>query len=204
MRFDGVAFYEKEPFAHGENRGTRSGPNRNRQHLQLMMKSSAYRSCVVLFVLCILLCGCGYSFRHEAGGAKRIEVATFTNGTYKPGLEVLARDLLLQRLAERKMLVTSGPEADWILKAAITRYSSDPVAFDVRDISRQYRLTISMEAALKERQSEKTLWEETLTASAYYYTGSNVAGTEIAENHGSTRILEELSRMLVSRLLEDL
>ena len=57
---------------------------------------------------------------------------------------------------------------------------------------------------MKERQSEKTLWEETLTASSYYYTGSNVAGTEIAENHGSTRILEELAQMLVSRLLEDL
>jgi hypothetical protein len=60
-----------------------------------------------------------------------------------------------------------------------------------------------MTAVLKERASQKTLWEEDLSASTYYYTGINVAATEIAQTDGTFRALTELSERLTSRLMED-
>jgi len=92
--------------------------------------------------------------------------------------------------------------ADLILKGTIVGYSIEPVAFDVRDISRQYRLTISIYISLRERGSKKALWEEILSASSYYYTGPNVAATEIAQNGASRRTIEELAQMVASRLTE--
>jgi outer membrane lipopolysaccharide assembly protein LptE/RlpB len=170
---------------------------------RFMMNPFPHRSCWVLILLCLLLSGCGYAFRPKTEGMQKVEVLTFANETFKSGLEVAARDLLLQRLARRKFPVATASDADCTLKGTITRYSTDPVAFDTGDISRQYRLTISINAALKDRRSGKTVWEETLSAIAYYYTGPNVAATEIAERHGSARALDELSDMLSSRLTED-
>ncbi len=163
----------------------------------------ALRSWLAITLSLFLLCGCGYAFRPKTDGAKKVAVSIFVNGTFKPGLETLARDSLLQRLAERKVPVVDPAEADSTLQGTMSRYSIDAVAYDSRDISREYRLTITMTAVLKEKASQKTLWEETLRASSYYYTGDNVAATEIAEHDGAIRVLEELSQMLASRLMED-
>jgi len=168
-----------------------------------MNKLLANRSCLAIILSFLFLSGCGYAFHPKTGGAKKVAVSTFANGTFKPGLEALARDSLLQRLAERKVPVVDPSEADSTLQGTMTRYATDAVAYDIRDISREYRLTITMTAVLKERTSQKTLWEETLSASSYYYTGDNVAATEIAEHDGAIRALEELSQMLASRLMED-
>jgi len=168
-----------------------------------MKKLLARRSCWAIILLFLLLSGCGYAFRPKTEGAKRVAVATFANETFKPGLETLARDLLLQRLAERKIPAAEAPEADWTLEGTITRYSIEPVAFDSQNISREYRLTITIRALLKERVGQKILWEEALSASSYYYTGSNVAATQIAAYDGAFRALKELSGRLTSRLMED-
>lgn len=168
-----------------------------------MNKLLTRRSFLVIILLLILLSGCGYALRPKTEGAKKVAVSTFANGTFKPGLETIARDLLLQRLAQRKVPIVAPSEADWTLQGTITRYSADGVAYDDRDISREYRLTITISAVLKERVSQKTLWEDALSAFSYYYTGPNVAATEIAEHDGATRALEELSQMLASRLMED-
>jgi outer membrane lipopolysaccharide assembly protein LptE/RlpB len=168
-----------------------------------MKKLLARRSCLAIILLLLLLSGCGYAFRPQTEGAKRVEVATFANETFKPGLEAMARDLLLQRLAERKIPVAEPPEADWTLEGTITGYSISPVAFDSRNISREYRLSIAIKALLKERVSQKVLWEDTLSAVSYYYTGSNVAATQIAAYDGAFRALKELSGRLTSRLMED-
>lgn len=146
-----------------------------------------------------LLLGCGYTFGPKS---RAMGISTFSNGTFKPGLEILARDLILQRLTEQRVSLVDSQGANLILRGTILRYSTEPVAFDVEDISRQYRLTISLGVSLRERAKEKAMWEEILTASSYYYTGPNVAATEISESKASTQILQELARMVASRLAE--
>ena len=168
-----------------------------------MNKLLTRRSCLAITLLFLLLSGCGYAFHPKTEGAKKVAVSTFVNRTFKAGLEALARDSLLQRLAERKVPVVDSSEADWTLEGTVTRYTIEAVAYDNRDISREYHLTITITAALKERVSQKTLWEDALSASSYYYTGANVAATKIAEQDGAIRALEELSQMLASRLMED-
>ncbi|MDH7499345.1 MAG: LptE family protein [candidate division NC10 bacterium] len=147
----------------------------------------------------LLLWGCGY---HFGPASRTMKISTFSNGTFKPGLEILARDLIVQRLREGKVPLVESQGADLILKGTIVGYSAESVAFDVRDISRQYRLTISLSVSLREGAKEKAIWEEVLTASSYYYTGPNVAATEISERKASTQALEELARMVTSRLIE--
>jgi hypothetical protein len=145
------------------------------------------------------LFGCGYAFGPRSAA---IGISPFSNETFKPGIEILARDLILQRLAEGNASVVEEKRAELILKGAVVRYSIDPVAFDFRDISRQYRVTISINFSVAEKAGGKASWEETLSASSYYYTGPDVAATEIAENRASNQALQELAKMVAVRLRE--
>lgn len=143
--------------------------------------------------------GCGYAFGPRSTA---ISISPFSNETYKPGLEILARDLILQRLVERNTSVVDERRAELILKATVVRYSIDPVAFDFRDISRQYRVTISINFSVREKAGGRASWEEILSASSYYYTGPDVASTEIAENNASNQALQELAKTVAVRLTE--
>jgi hypothetical protein len=162
-----------------------------------------HRIVLVYILMMCFLWGCGYTLGPPSGHAEKVALYAFSNETFKPGLEVSARDVLLQRLAAQRVpLATDSQGAAWTLKGTITRYSTEAVAFDARDISRQYRLVITINFVFQEKEGQRTLWEESLTASSYYYTGSDVAATEIAENHACIRAIEELSQMVATRMME--
>lgn len=157
----------------------------------------------MLLLLFAFLAGCGYVVGFRSEETKTLSVSVFSNDTFKPGLEVLARDILLQKLTEIKAPLVRDPQgADRVLKGTVIRYSKDAVAFDAEEVSRQYRLSISVTFVLAERGTQKVSWEETANAASYYYTGPNVATTEISEYGAGVRALEEISQFMANRLLE--
>jgi outer membrane lipopolysaccharide assembly protein LptE/RlpB len=157
------------------------------------------RSLTALVLAGSLLAGCGYSFQSQP---RLVAVPTFSNKTFRPGLEIRARDLVLQRLSERNISVTAEEEAELTLKGSILAYSIEAVAFDARDISRQYRVNITARFSVQGRKGTEPFWEEVFSASSYYYTGPNVAATEMAEKRASDQAMEEISRSVVLRLME--
>ena len=156
-----------------------------------------------LLLLLAFLAGCGYVVGFKSEETKTLGLPGFSNHTFKPGLEVLARDLLQEKLTKMKVPLVRDPQgADRVLKGTVTSYSKDAAAFDAEQVSRQYRLTISVDFVLTDKGSERTSWEETVSGTSYYYTGPDVATTEISEYEASVRALEEVSQFLANRLLE--
>lgn len=129
-------------------------------------------------------------------------VLPFSNKTFKPGLEIRARDLVLRELSERDISLIAEKEAELTLKGCILDYSIEPVAFDARDISRQYRLNLTVCFSLEEKGNPDTIWEETFGASSYYFTGPNVVATEMAERKACDEVLQEISRFVAVRVAQ--
>jgi len=128
-----------------------------------------------------LLGGCGY---HLAGGThassliagKTIAIPMWSNKTYRPNLEAILTDSLVNEFALRNGgMVVSEDAAELVLTGTIVSYTTVAASYKVgREVDesgkivpvekvREYRKTMKVDATLTEKRSEKVLWKGTLS-----------------------------------------
>ena len=158
-----------------------------------------------LLLLCFLG-GCGYRpviARDPISGANGVNVMMFANKSYRPGVEaVLARDLVDELALRTGGRVLSGAEAQLELTGAVLSYASGAVSYTSLDAIREYKLSIKVEAALREHQTQKVLWKGELIEEQVYPVNANLALQLNAEEAASAKICRRLSEDIWQKIGE--
>jgi hypothetical protein len=149
-----------------------------------------------LLLLC-LLAGCGYhavSARDPIAGANGVNVITFANKSYRPGVEsLLARDLVDEIALRTGGKVLPGDEAQLELTGTVLSYSTGPISYSSLDAIMEYRLSIKVEASLREHQTQKVLWKGELIEDQSFPVNANLALQLNFEEAAAAKVCRRLS-----------
>jgi hypothetical protein len=149
-------------------------------------------------LLLSLLAGCGYhavSARDPIAGANGVNVITFANKSYRPGVEaVLARDLVDEVALRTGGKVLPGDEAQLELTGTVLSYSTGAISYSSADAILEYKLSIKVESVLREHQTGKVLWKGELTEDQAYPVNANLALQLNFEEAAAAKVCRRLSQ----------
>ena len=131
----------------------------------------------------------------------RIHLTPLNNHTFRPGLQGMVASAILRRLLQNSSVrVVPIETAQAVMGGNLTVYENFPIAFDVNDVGRRFRVRVGLSMELKEQGAEKPLLKEDFVGEAYYTTGSDVLGTRSAEEEAAQRAAADLAARVVTRL----
>lgn len=115
----------------------------------------------MLFVPCLMLCGCGYSTNSRtAKDIKTIAVPFFVNMTAEPNLEITVTEQIIDNLVEDNTLkVVREEEADALLEGRIVLFENLPFSFNAELDAEEYHVTVTVQATLFSRRLNAPIWE---------------------------------------------
>ena len=155
-------------------------------------------SAVLLAVL--MLCGCGYHavvLRGPLAGGKSVNVTLFSNKSYRAGLDgTLAREMVDEFALRTGGNVLPRERAQYELGGVIVSYGSAPVSYTSQDTIKEYRVVMSVQATLREQQTQKVVWKGDLSEEQTFPVNENLALQQNAEEAAAAKICRRLSEDL--------
>lgn len=165
-------------------------------------------SLVRLLVLAMALGGCGYHTmmpaRGEFGrGGKTIEVSIFANRTYRPNIEAVITDSIIDELVRREgaQVVNSGGEI--VLSGTVLSYGTAAVSYTATDTVKEYRATITTEATLRRVGDGKVLWKGIVSANTVFPANDDLVLQQNSEDDAIRAICRKLAQQIYLHTTED-
>jgi outer membrane lipopolysaccharide assembly protein LptE/RlpB len=160
---------------------------------------------MALLALC-LLGGCGYGpvvLRGPMADANGVNVTLFVNKSYRPGVEgTLARNLVDEFALRTGGRVLPGDQAQLELTGVILSYSSLPISYTSLDTIKEYKSVVSVQATLREKQTQKVLWKGDLSGEQSFPVNTNIALQQNAEEAAVGKACRNLSREIWQKIGE--
>ena len=168
-----------------------------------------------LFLALLGLAGCGYTTKsllpenirsvHIAPTVNTIDLsAEITDKApfrvYRPGLEVeLTNGIINRYIFDGTLKVASADKADAILETKLIDYRRDPLRYSDGEDIQEYRLSVTIEAAFKDKLSGKELWSKRIAGDTTFFLAGSRA---ISEDIAATRAVEDVARRVVEATIE--
>lgn len=163
---------------------------------------------MALFLAALVISGCGYHVMKPArGGAglegKTLEVTIFDNRSFRPNIEAILSDIIVDELVKREgsQLVERG--GDIVLSGAIIDYSTSHVSYTAEDEVKEYRAKVTAEVALRNKETGKVIWKGTLTSSQDFPALDDLVFQQNSEDAAIREICRKLAREVYIHLTED-
>jgi hypothetical protein len=175
---------------------------------KIVGRSSAKLVSIVL--LAPVLFGCGYQFRVGGAGprigggpaapaaeAPRLHIVNFTNMTTEPGLEVKYTTYAQREFSAGSgtRVVGSSEPADYVLKGIINAIALPTINFTLQGTF-ESRATANVTAKVEEVKTGKTVWNQTVVASAEFFITADLQTNRVLQ----TRAIEQAGRLIAADL----
>ncbi len=159
-------------------------------------------------LLPLLLAGCGY---HPLGrgalpeGIDTVYVELFENRTLEPFLENTITNEVVEEFSRRRGLrvIEEPSKAEARLEGQVQGYRVDAISFDPDDRIGQFRVTITIEAALRKFDSGRMLWKGQLSWSEEYPINQDKSIQEDNEAAAVREIADRLAENLYFHLQQN-
>ncbi|OGU05563.1 MAG: hypothetical protein A2075_24030 [Geobacteraceae bacterium GWC2_58_44] len=153
-----------------------------------------------------LIGGCGYrpvALRGPIAEANGVNVTLFANRSYRPGVEaILARDLVDEFALRSGGRVLPGGQARLELTGAVLSYANVPISYTALDTIKEYKAVLSVQAVLREQQTQKVLWKGDLSEEQSYPVNDNIALQQNAEEAAIAKVSRRLSERIWQKIGE--
>jgi hypothetical protein len=168
-----------------------------------------YTSILLAVFLLFALSGCGYRpIVHDTeavfGEGKTVSIPIFVNKTYKPNLENILANDLVDEFAKRKGLrIVSSEAADYTLTGEVVSYGIGLVSFSAFDAIKEYRSTMKVLATFRKNSTQRVLWKKEVTWSQDYPSSADIALQQNAEDAAIQEICRHLAQQIYLKTIED-
>jgi hypothetical protein len=179
------------------------------------------------------LAGCGYQFAGTGNRLppeiRTISLGPIQNATREVGIEKLLIESLEDEVASHgRLKVVPIGEGDAQLTGMVRYYVSRPVSFNSKDEATQYQASVAVDLELRRRDNGKLLWKTVgqrgtqdysavpgtvvTSSSQFQRSAVNVKSipqftdiqlSESTRREANERLIEQLSRDLYNRMMED-
>ncbi len=171
---------------------------------------------VVVAVLAIAVCGCGYTTKSLLPASyKTIHVGNFSNSIkitaeqsnermyrgYRPGMEIkITKAVIDKYLMDGNLRIASPENADLILSAELIDFNRGGILYDTNDNVQEYRILLVVSMELTEAKTGKIVWREPGFAGETTYRTSG--SLEMSENAAIDAAITDLAKRIVERTIE--
>ncbi|HET6419565.1 MAG TPA: LptE family protein [Geobacteraceae bacterium] len=160
------------------------------------------------FVIIILAClpaGCGYHAANwdtspYSSSGRTVNIQIFANKSYKPNVEGVMTDALVDQFARSKGLELQSSDADLTLSGEVLSYGYGASAYSAADVIMEYSASMSVSATLRKSKTQQVLWKGTVSMSQYFPANSNIALQQNAEDAA----IQEICRKIAQKLYVDI
>ncbi len=158
-----------------------------------------FSSILLLIIFC--LSGCGYHAVNwdtspYSGAGKTINIPIFANKTYKPNVEGVMTDAVVDQFARSKGLEVQSSQADLTLCGEVLSYGYGAVAYSRSDVITEYSASMTVSATLRNSRTLKVLWKDTVSWSQTFPANSNIALQQNAEDAAIQEICRKIAQKL--------
>lgn len=134
----------------------------------------------------------------------KMSIPVMQNRTAQPEVEnQITQQLTQDFLVDGRIDLVDSDQANAILQGTITTYVLEPLLLDVNNTPQQYKMIVIISLALKDTQAGKDLWkEDSFRETTTYYVANNLGITPEDEQTARSRLVQQLSKRIVSRVIE--
>jgi hypothetical protein len=134
----------------------------------------------------------------------KLAIPVFMNRSSQPNVEnELTQQLTNDFLMDNRIQLAPVEQADAILQGTIVQYQLEPMLLDVHNTPQQYKLRMVLSLVLKDTAAGNPIWtEEGYTDSTTYYVANTLNIPAENENLGRKRLIQQLSKRIVLRVVE--
>lgn len=164
---------------------------------------------IVIIIVMVLSCaGCGYraaswnSSPHAEAG-RTMNIPLFVNRTYKPNLEGVLANALIDEFATKRGIVVQASEGDLTLFGEIIGYGYGATAYSGADTVEEYTASMNVSATLRRNSNQQVLWKGTLAWSQAFPSNADIALQQNAEEAAIREICTRLAQQLYLNLQGD-
>lgn len=145
--------------------------------------------------------------RGEVAG-KSFEVSIFANRSYRPNIEAMLTDLLVDELVKREGDKVVEKGGDLAVSGAILSYGTSAVSYTATatataETVKEYRAAITAEVALRKAATGQVLWKGNLTATQDFPANDDPVLQQNSEEAAIREISRKLARDIYLHLTED-
>jgi outer membrane lipopolysaccharide assembly protein LptE/RlpB len=163
---------------------------------------------VFLLLMTFCLAGCGYHAANwnsgpYAGAGKTMNIPIFVNRTYKPNLEGVLANAVIDEFAGKKGITVQSCQGDLTLSGEVTSYGLGAVAYSASDTVKEYSSSMSISAVLRSNSNQKVLWKGSLSWSQSFPANSDIALQQNAEDAAIREICARLAQQLYVTMLQE-
>lgn len=162
-----------------------------------------------MLTCCAIAAGCGYhpvarDVQSRFGEGETVSIPIFANKTYKPNLEnILLNDLIDEFSRRRGLRVKEMESSDYTLSGEVLTYGKVVVSYTGYDIAKEYRATMTVTATLRKNSTQRIMWRGNLTWSQDYPANSDIAIQQNSEDAAIQEISRRLAQQIYLKLVED-
>lgn len=159
--------------------------------------------------------GCGYTTKSMLPeNIRRVSVPPVKNNidltseisdktpfrVYRPGMEVELTNAIINRfIFDGQLQVTADEKADARLNATLVDYRRDALRYTEGEDIQEYRLSVTVDAALVQKSDGKVLWSDRITGDTTYF----LAGPRSSsEDQASVKAVDDVARRVVEKTIE--
>lgn len=164
--------------------------------------------CFFWGIMCCSLSGCGYHAANwtsspHAGAGKTVSIPLFANKTFKPNLEAVLANALIDEFAKRSGLSVVSSGADLTLSGEVVSYSMTAISYSYDDTVKEYSAAMKITATLRKNSNRQILWKGELSREQVFPANINIALQQNAEDEAIVEICSKLAQQVYVNLVED-
>ena len=160
-------------------------------------------------ILSLSLSACGYHLQGAGGSSlpphiKKIHIPILINKTLEPGIEVRITDSIRNVIINdgRVSLANTLSEADAVLEGQVLRYRLRPIAFTRADRAQEFRLRMTLKVSLRDLETEKILFRQTLVSDREYRVSTDLSTNEQAQTNAAQQASDNIAKELQGLMIE--
>jgi outer membrane lipopolysaccharide assembly protein LptE/RlpB len=156
-----------------------------------------------------MVSGCGYhtisrDSKSRFGEGKTVSIPIFANKTYRPNLENILLNNLVDEFARRRGLSIVEKEAsDYTLSGEVLTYDKNSVSYTGKDKVKEYEAVMSLSASLRKNSTQRIVWRGKLSWSQDFPASSDIAIQQNSEDAAIQEICRRLAQQLYLKMSED-
>jgi len=153
--------------------------------------------------------GCGYHFPGQSGalpeGVEKLYIPLFINKTAEPQLEYKMTSRVSEVFSRNSKIsqVEKSISAEAVLLGTIRDYTTRALSYNSNDNIGEYRSTMVVDAVLQQVETERSLWQGTISWSAEYSASEDKNLQEDLERQAIDEITLRLAEEILYQLLDD-
>ncbi len=156
---------------------------------------------VFIIIAACCLSGCGYHAMNWengpfAGEGKTVNIPLFVNKTFKPNLEGVLANALIDEFAAKKGLQVETSDGELTLSGEVLDYGTSAISYSSADTVREYLASMKISATLRKNSNMKVLWKGELSWNQSFPANTDIALQQNAEDEAIREICGKLAREL--------